>query len=367
MGGGVAQGQKRVEFLQPFSGLLALHRLGLVNDQNWVSFSDNINGPAGTKFIQLHVNPAGILAFCIERLGIDNHHIDGAVRRKAVDLRQLGGVVYKKAYLLPIFLGKMLLGHLKGLIHALSDSYAGNDNNKFAPAVVLVQLEHGLDVGVGLAHTGLHLNGEVVAVGPSLQLVRRLDLVGALDFVQLLQNPLVGQLRHDPLVAESGEVPFFIDTDLIVAAASVHHIGGGQIGLSGKDIHNGPGRVGLEFLVSVLKSHEHSPPFFLNVSLYCLNRFCSIAFNHAVNFLIRFFACAGNQKQIIPKRKHSTNCRISKRRKETHIKSWNNFTFKNITVVNKCIGNENKFICSALWICIFWCFFSQMTPDFILN
>ena len=296
MGSGIAQGQQWVKFLQPFPGLLALHRLRFINNQNRVGFSDNVNGPAGTELVQLHVNPAGILTFGIECLGIDNHYVDGAIRRKAVNLRQLSGVVDEESYFLPVLLGKMLLGHLKGFIHALPDGHAGNDNNKLAPAVVLVQLEHGLDVGVGLAHTGLHLNGEIVAVGPSLQLVRRLDLVGALDFVQLLQNPLVGQLRHDPLVAESGEVPFFIDTDLIVAAASVHHIGGGQIGLSGKDIHNGPGRVGLEFLVSVLKSHEHSPPFFLNVSLYCLNRFCSIAFNHAVNFLIRFFACAGNQK-----------------------------------------------------------------------
>ncbi len=44
-------------------------------------------------------------------------------------------------------------------------------HDKLAPAVVLVQLEHGLDVGVGLAHAGLHLDGEVVAIVPSLQLV----------------------------------------------------------------------------------------------------------------------------------------------------------------------------------------------------
>ena len=135
----------------------------------------------------------------------------------------------------------MLLGHLKGLIHALTDSYAGDDNDKFTPAVVLVQLEHGLDIGISLAHAGFHLDGEVVAALPSLQLVRRLKLVGTLDFVQLLQDSLVGQLRHNPLVTEASEIPFFINTNLIISAASVHHVGGGQIGLSGKDIHNGPG------------------------------------------------------------------------------------------------------------------------------
>ena len=192
MGGGIAQGQPWMKFFQPLSGLFTLHRLGFVNDQNRVGFSDNINGPAGTKFIQLHVNPAGILAFCIECLGIDNHHVDGAVRREAVDFSELGGVIDEKAYLFPVLLGKMLLGHLKGLIHTLPNGYAGNHHNKLAPAVVLVQLEHGLDVSIGLAHAGLHLNGEIVAVGPSLQLVRRFDLICALNFVQLLQNPLVG-------------------------------------------------------------------------------------------------------------------------------------------------------------------------------
>ena len=90
---------------------------------------------------------------------------------------------------------------------------------------MLVQLEHGLDVNVGLAHAGLHLKGEVIAICPPLQFIRRLDLIGALNLIQLLQYPLVGQLQHDPLVAESAELPFFIDANLIITVASVHHIG----------------------------------------------------------------------------------------------------------------------------------------------
>ena len=129
----------------------------------------------------------------------------------------MGGAVDKEAYLLPVFLCKMFLGHLEGFIHTLPDGHAGHYNNEFTPTVVLVQLEHSFDVGVGFTDAGLHLNGEVIAVGPALQLVRRLDLVGALDFVQLLQYLSVGE--YDLLVAESREVPFFIDTNLVVAAA----------------------------------------------------------------------------------------------------------------------------------------------------
>ena len=73
------------------------------------------------------------------------------------------------------------------------DGHTGDNDDKLAPAVVLVQLEHGLDVNVGLAHAGLHLKGEVIAICPPLQFIRRLDLIGALNLIQLLQYPLVGQ------------------------------------------------------------------------------------------------------------------------------------------------------------------------------
>ena len=77
----------------------------------------------------------------------------------------------------------MILRHLKGLINTLADGNARHDHNELAPAVVLVQLIHGLDVGIGLAYAGLHFNRQVVA---TFQLVRRLELIGALYLLQML-------------------------------------------------------------------------------------------------------------------------------------------------------------------------------------
>ena len=81
----------------------------------------------------------------------------------------------------------------------------------------------------------------------NLAFIRRHDLVDALDLVQLRQYPLVGELWYDSLIDETYEVPFLTDAYLIVAAASVQHIGG-QIEPSRKGIHHGHGGVGLEFV-----------------------------------------------------------------------------------------------------------------------
>lgn len=77
----------------------------------------------------------------------------------------------------------MLLRYLEGLIDAFSNGNAGHDHDKLAPTIVLVQLIHGLDVGVGFTDTGLHLNGQVIT---AFQPLRGFDLVGPLYFLQML-------------------------------------------------------------------------------------------------------------------------------------------------------------------------------------
>ena len=49
----------------------------------------------------------------------------------------------------------------KRLLHALADGDARHDDDELAPAVALVQLEDRLDVAVGLAGAGLHLDVEI--------------------------------------------------------------------------------------------------------------------------------------------------------------------------------------------------------------
>ena len=111
---------------------------------------------------------------------------------------------------------------------------------------MLVQLIHGLDIGIGLADTGFHLNGQVEV---SLKLCRRLELIRPLHLLQVFQNDTVGKLRQYLVVAPSGEILFISQRLLVKAVASVHHIRRSQIWLSGKDIHHGLCCISLKFLM----------------------------------------------------------------------------------------------------------------------
>ena len=55
-------------------------------------------------------------------------------------------------------LHKVVGGDLKGLLYALTDCNRGNDHDKLTPTVLLVQLEHRLDIDIGLARAGFHFN-----------------------------------------------------------------------------------------------------------------------------------------------------------------------------------------------------------------
>ena len=87
----------------------------------------------------------------------------------------------------------MFLRHLKGFIDALTDGDARHHDYEFAPAVVLIQLEHCLYVSICFADAGFHLYREVILAGLCrLQPRRRLYLIRALDFVDALQNSRIG-------------------------------------------------------------------------------------------------------------------------------------------------------------------------------
>ena len=77
----------------------------------------------------------------------------------------------------------MILRHLKGLINTLADGNARHDHDELAPAVMLVQLIHGLNVGIGLADAGFHFNRQIIT---TFQLIRWLYLIRALYLLQML-------------------------------------------------------------------------------------------------------------------------------------------------------------------------------------
>ena len=110
--GGIAQRKERLELFEAFLGLLALHTLRLVDDQNRIRLCNNIDGLAAVEGIKFFVNDALVLAG-IERLHIDDHDVDRAVGCKAVNFRQSVGIVDKEADLLVVFACKMLLRSLE--------------------------------------------------------------------------------------------------------------------------------------------------------------------------------------------------------------------------------------------------------------
>ena len=242
-----------MEFLQTFLRLLAFDRLRLVDNQNRIRLGDDINRSAGTELVELHVNASRVLSAGVKRLRIDNHHIDGAVGGKTIYLSKLRGVVDEKAYLLPVFLGKVVLRHLKRLVNALADGDRRHDHDELRPTVGLIQLVHGLDVGIGFSDAGLHLDGQVVF---AFELLGRLDLPITLDLPDMLKYLSVGQFWHDLCVRPAREVIVLVHAELIGSGSSIHHVGGREVWLPGKDIHDGFGGVSLKLLMLELQLHS---------------------------------------------------------------------------------------------------------------
>ncbi len=244
-----------MEFLKPLFRLFPFDRLGLVNDQDRISLGNNVNGPAGAELVQFHVNPSGIFAFGVKRLGIDDHYMDGTIRRKAVHLSQLGRIIDEETDFFPVLFSKMPLRHLERLIHAFTDGDAGDYNDKLAPAICPVQFIHGFDISIGFTHAGLHLNRQVIPIPTAFQLIRRGNLVRTLDFLQLFQYHPVVQLRDDPVVAPAGIILFLIHPDLKRAPPFVHHVRRRQVGLPRKHVCDRFCSIVLKFLMLILNPH----------------------------------------------------------------------------------------------------------------
>ena len=187
-----------------------------------------INRAAGAELIPLGIDDTGFFALTVlfqrggKRLRVDNHHIDAGVARKVIQLVQIGAVVDEETGFLAVMLHKVVCGNLKGLLHTLTDRNRGNDHNKLAPAVLLVQLEHRLDVDIGFARAGFHLN--IKAAMPQVfdKGGRELDVVLTLQSLNVVQKLLVGKLNGFILV--SGIVQRVNDFKLLIGHTDGHLI-----------------------------------------------------------------------------------------------------------------------------------------------
>ncbi|UMM64709.1 hypothetical protein DM15PD_17280 [Aristophania vespae] len=107
---------------------------------------------------------------------------------------QPSGVINKEARLLAVALGEMVGGDLERFVDTLADSDTGHHDDELRPAVTLVHLEHSLDVAIGLARAGLHLDIEIeLAAGAGGQLVGDRQILPLLDVLYIAEHLKVRQ------------------------------------------------------------------------------------------------------------------------------------------------------------------------------
>ena len=172
----IEQGEQGLELRQSLARLVALihaqHTLRLIDNHDRVTLAEHVDRTAAAKLITLVeddacrlVSPCALTLLLVHRrvegLRVDNHHVHTGIAGKGINLRELLGVIDEVLHALAIvFLGKMLLHTLKALQHPFAYGDAGDNHYELCPAITLVQLVHGLDIGIGLARTRFHLDGE---------------------------------------------------------------------------------------------------------------------------------------------------------------------------------------------------------------
>ena len=82
----------------------------------------------------------------------------------------------------------MLLGHFKGLLNSLSDCDRRNNDDKLGETVSLVELEHRLDINVGLTRTGLHFHVEINRTEVMGKGVRFFDICDRLNIFDVIKE-----------------------------------------------------------------------------------------------------------------------------------------------------------------------------------
>ena len=96
----------------------------------------------------------------------------------------------------------MVGGNFKGFFHALSDSDGRNNNNELTPAVFFIQLEHRLDINIGLTGTSLHFNIKAAPAQIFHKIWRLFDVVLALYLLNIHQQLIVRQFYHFVFIAD---------------------------------------------------------------------------------------------------------------------------------------------------------------------
>ena len=148
---------------------------------------------------------------------------------------------------------------LKGLFHAFTDRDTRHHDNKLAPAVTLVQLKHGLDIDIGFAGTGFHLDIKAAPAEVIHQRRRFLDVIRLLYLTDILQQLIVTQFDNLIFIAGVVFVVQIIKAELLMLRIERTQIAvicnSVIIPLTTEHLHNSIHRVGLILLDFVIELH----------------------------------------------------------------------------------------------------------------
>ena len=246
VGGRVTEHTQRVKGGNRILCLLSvIHALRLINDNDRVCVLDVADGRFSVEPVLLLIDDILRLA---ESVNIDNHDLNIAAGGEKAHIGQLGRVVNEiAAGCVVVKGGKMLLGDLQRLIHALSDGNRRDHDDKLGKTVLLMQLKNRLGVNVGLARSCLHLNGELI----SHQVIR----LG--QIVPLLNRPHIGQQRLSADMQDVSNTEFCLQDSLISALLHAKSSGGSPLAL--KEGVNSVDGGGLEILLFEFELHPYSP------------------------------------------------------------------------------------------------------------
>lgn len=199
VGGRIVEGEQGVEVLaQGLLRGLAAQLLGLVQDDDRTGGGDDVDGLPGPELVTFIVDyPVLLLELPVglncEGLGVDDHDVDAGIAGEIIERLKVLRIVHEEADLLPVVLHEMVLGDLERLLHALTYCDAGDDHYELAPPVALVELEHRLDVDIGLPSAGLHLDIEGANAEAAVELGGAGDLIPVLDRVDVPEKVISGE------------------------------------------------------------------------------------------------------------------------------------------------------------------------------
>jgi hypothetical protein len=107
--------------------------------------------------------------------------------RIGVYLIEVVRIINEVACLLAILLHEVILRNVETLLHSFAYGDAGHNDDKLCPTVTLVQLEHCLDIDVGLTSTGLHFYIDLAGSKALYHLIAEVDVVLCLYLMNIFQ------------------------------------------------------------------------------------------------------------------------------------------------------------------------------------